>query len=394
MCANGVCEGPLAVRVGGRIIGRRMSTSTPDVPPTTPAGAGPGDDRSVRERRALGWSAIAAGAVILWIVRPVGVGIFLGTLMGFAMQPLYERFKQRLRPAPAALVTVLLVTVAIVASVGGLTYLFVTKGVALTHDLLDALGPGGSASGFVEKLTASAASLGFSSKVLTAKLREGAAGAAASAADIAELLASATASALLGLFFAMLTMYFAFRHWPLISARAQNAFPLRPDYTRSLLEEFRRIGRATLLGTIVTGLAQGVLATIGYAISGVPEPVFFGAMTAVASLVPAVGTLIVWVPAGVVLIVTGHATRGVLELAWGALAVVGLSDYVIRPRLVGGEGGTPALVTFAALFGGVEVWGLKGLIMGPVVMLVALAVLRIYVREQEATEATRVDPKG
>jgi predicted PurR-regulated permease PerM len=84
------------------------------------------------------------------------------------------------------------------------------------------------------------------------------------------------------------------------------------------------------------------------------------------------------------LIVTGHPARGVLELAWGAVAVVGLSDYVIRPRLVGGEGGTPALVTFAALFGGVEVWGLKGLIMGPVVMLVAIAVLRIYVREQEA----------
>jgi predicted PurR-regulated permease PerM len=268
--------------------------------------------------------------------------------------------------------------------VGGLAYLFVTKGVAVTHDLLEALGPGGSASGFVEKLTAGAASLGFSSKVLTAKLREGAAGAAASAAGIAELLASATASALLGLFFAMLTMYFAFRHWPLISDRAQNVLPLRPDYTRSLLEEFRRIGRATLLGTIVTGLAQGVLATVGYAISGVPQPVFFGAMTAVASLVPAVGTLIIWVPAGILLIVTGHPARGVLELAWGAVAVVGLSDYVIRPRLVGGEGGTPALVTFAALFGGVEVWGLKGLIMGPVVMLVAIAVLRIYVREQEA----------
>jgi predicted PurR-regulated permease PerM len=360
-----------------------MSTSTPDVQPTPP-GAGPGNERSVKERRALGWSALAALGVILWIVRPVGVGIFLGTLMGFAMQPLYERFKSRLRPAPAALVTVVLVTVAIVASVGGLAYLFVTKGVALTHDLLDALGPGGSASSVVEKLTASAASLGFSSTVLTAKLREGAASAAASAAGIAETLAAGTASALLGLFFAMLTMYFAFRHWPLISARAQNVLPLRPEYTRSLLEEFRRIGRATLLGTIVAGLAQGVLATIGYAISGVPEPIFFGAMTAVASLVPAVGTLIVWVPAGVVLIMMGHPARGILELLWGALAVVGLSDYVIRPRLVGGEGGTPALVTFAALFGGVEVWGLKGLIMGPVVMLVAVAVLRIYVREEES----------
>jgi predicted PurR-regulated permease PerM len=367
-----------------RIIPPRMSISTPEVPPTPPGGPGPGEDTTLKERRALAWSALAAVAVIVWIVMPVGVGIFLGTLMGFAMQPLYERLRARLRPSFAALLSVGIVTVAIIATVGGLGYLFITKGVSLTHDLLAELGPGGSASGVVEKVTAGAASLGFSSTVITAKVREGAAGAAERAAGIAELLASATASGLLGLFFAMLTMYFAFRHWPGISARAQAVLPLRPDYTRSLLEEFRRIGRATLLGTIVTGLAQGLLATIGYAVAGVPEPIFFGAMTAVASLIPAVGTLIVWVPAGVVLIVMGHAGRGVLVLAWSALVVVGVSDYVIRPKLVGGEGETPAIVTFAALFGGVEVWGLKGLIMGPVLVLLAVAVLRIYVREEEA----------
>jgi predicted PurR-regulated permease PerM len=361
-----------------------MSISSTEVPPPPPGGSGPGDDTSLREHRALGWTALAAVGVILWIVMPVGVGIFLGTLMGFAMQPLFERFKARLRPSLAALVTVLVVTIAIIATVGGLAYLFVTKGVSLTRDLLAELGPGGSASGVVEKLTAGAASLGFSSKVITAKLREGAAGAAERAAGIAELLASTTATSLLGLFFAMLTMYFVFRQWPLLSARAQTVLPLRPDYTRSLFDEFRRIGRATLLGTIVTGLAQGLLATIGYAIAGVPEPIFFGAMTAVASLIPAVGTLIVWVPAGVILIVMGHPARGVVVLAWSALVVVGVSDYVIRPRLVGGEGETPAILTFAALFGGVEVWGLKGLIMGPVLMLLAVAVLRIYVREEEA----------
>ncbi len=364
-----------------------MSISSPEVPPTPPGGSGPGEDTTLKEHRALGWSALLAVGVILWIVMPVGVGIFLGTLMGFAMQPLFERFKARLRPPLAALVTVLIVTVAIIATAGGLGYLFVTKGVSLTRDLLAELGPGGSASGFVEKITAGAASLGFSSKIITAKLREGAAGAAERAAGIAELLASATASSLLGLFFAMLTMYFVFAQWPLLAARAQTVLPLRPDYTRSLFDEFRRIGRATLLGTIVTGLAQGLLATVGYAIAGVPEPIFFGAMTAVASLIPAVGTLIVWVPAGIVLIVMGHPARGVLVLAWSALVVVGVSDYVIRPRLVGGEGETPAIVTFAALFGGVEVWGLKGLIMGPVLMLLAVAVLRIYAREEEARRA-------
>lgn len=336
---------------------------------------------STKERRALGWSALAALALIGWIVRPLGVGIFLGVLMGFAMQPVHERVGRRLRPVPAALGTVFATTGAIVVSVGGLGYLFVTKGVVLTRGLLAALGPGGSASAAVDELTRRAAAFGLSPAVLEAKVRAGAATVAARAATIAEVLLSATAGALLELFFVMMTMYVVLRYWPRIASQAQRVLPLRPEYTRALFAEFRRVGRTTLLGTIITGLAQGILATIGYAIAGVPEPIFFGVATAVASLIPAVGTLLVWVPAGIVLILTGHVGRGVLDLVWGAAIVVGVSDYVVRPRLVRGEGETPALVTFAALFGGVEVFGLKGLILGPVLVSIAIAVLRIYGRE-------------
>jgi predicted PurR-regulated permease PerM len=69
-----------------------------------------------------------------------------------------------------------------------------------------------------------------------------------------------------------------------------------------------------------------------------PEAAFLGAATAVASLIPAVGTLLVWVPAGIYRILTHHVGMGILELVWGAVVVVGISDYVIRPRLVGRRG--------------------------------------------------------
>ena len=165
--------------------------------------------------------------------------------------------------------------------------------------------------------------------------------------------------------------------------------PLRPRYTRALLEEFQRAGRSTLLGTVVTGLAQGAFAAVGYWFTGVPEPAFFGAATAVMSLLPGVGTLVVWVPAGIYLIATGHPGMGVLELIWGTLVVVGVSDYVIRPRLVGGHGPMPALLTFAALFGGIEVFGLVGLIVGPLIMSVSFAVLRIFAQEARERRAVR-----
>ena len=79
--------------------------------------------------------------------------------------------------------------------------------------------------------------------------------------------------------------------------------------------------------------------------------------------------------------------RVVGVVVWGAAVVVGVSDYVVRPRRVKGRGGAPALVTFAVLFGGVEVFGLTGLILTPVLMSTALAVLRIYGREAEMERA-------
>jgi len=116
----------------------------------------------------------------------------------------------------------------------------------------------------------------------------------------------------------------------------------------------------------------------------VPEPLFFGIATALASLIPGVGTLLVWVPAGLYLFAIGHPAKAIIELVWGALLVVGLSDYLIRPRLVGDEA-MPALMVFIALFGGLKALGLPGLIVGPVVMALAVAVLRLYAGEQERT---------
>jgi predicted PurR-regulated permease PerM len=126
---------------------------------------------------------------------------------------------------------------------------------------------------------------------------------------------------------------------------------------------------------------------VGYLITGVPEAAFFGAATAVASLIPAVGTLLVWVPAGIFLIATGHVAMGVLQFVWGTVVVVGISDYVIRPALIGRHGTMPALLTFTALFGGVEAFGLIGLIVGPLLMALSFSILRIFARDAEVDRA-------
>ncbi len=345
------------------------------------------------ERSALGWTALAATAAICWIVMPVGVGILLGTLLAFTVQPIFERLKPRLGVRGSALATVIGATVALAGLVGGLASLFVSRGTVLISALLASLGPGAEGGSVLDAIGRYTVKLGMPPQELAARVKALAVDAAGRAEAFAESLVATTASGVLALFFAMLSLHFILRNWQSVARRAQETFPLRPDYTAKLFAEFRRVGRTTLFGTIVTGLAQGVFATLGYWIAGLREPIFFGAATALASLIPAVGTMLVWVPAGIYLIAAGHPARGVIELVWGSLFIIGIPDYVIRPRLVGGEAKIPSLVTFAALFGGVEVMGLKGLIVGPVVMAVAIAVLRLYASEARTRRTAAVSSR-
>lgn len=343
----------------------------------------PGDaaDLDRDQRRALGWAALAAFAMVLYLMRPVAMGMLLGALMAFTFQPTYERIRRRWPPQASALATVVGATLTVGATFGGLAWILIRDGSVLGQRFIQSFGPGGEGRRIVASLARVTGRLGITASELEVRARALVDAAVARAAGIAEAVASTMAGIVLVLFFVMLTMYFILRQWPLVAATAQDTLPLQPQYTLKLFEEFRRVGRTTLLSTVLTGLVQGALATIGYLLVGLPYSLFFGALTTVSSPVPGVGTMLVWVPAGVALILLGHVARGVLLLAWGVVVVTGIPDYVLRPHLVGRESEMPALLTFTSLFGGVQVFGLKGLILGPVLMAVAIAILRIYGEE-------------
>jgi predicted PurR-regulated permease PerM len=334
------------------------------------------------ERIALGVSAVIAVAIVVWLASPGAIGIFMGSLVAFTMDSFNERLlAKRWRPWLAALASASVATLGVIAAVSAMGYLLVSRGVVIAGRLLESLGPDGSARAFILK-TSARFPRELRAEAIVAKLQDAAAELAAGAGTIAAAAVNATFSALLGCVFMIMAMYFVLRHWPLLVRRAEELLPLQPRHSRALLEEFRTAGRTTLLGTVVTGLVQGALAAVGYWVLGVPEPAFLGAATAVASLLPVVGTVLVWVPAGLFLIATGEVGRGIAELAYGVVIVVGLSDYFIRPRLVGGESNMPVLLTLIALFGGLEVFGIIGLILGPVLMDLALATLRLYAAEK------------
>jgi predicted PurR-regulated permease PerM len=344
-----------------------------------------------RAGAALGVLALLAVFSIVWVSQPVAVGILLGVLAAFALEPIYLWLLARTkRPVTSSLACVGLAFITCVVVLGAIASLLVTRGTVLVTQLIVSLEPGGLLRSSAERLIQDFGLQG-QTRVVIEKLRSAATDIASHIASIAAMIASGSFSLLLMVFFAMLAIYFVLRRGRALERAAVVALPLEPAHSLAMIEELHLVGRTALVGTFVTGVVQGVLAGLGFWALGLPESAFFAAVTALASLIPGVGTLLVWVPAAIYLMLTSHLWGGIALLIWGAVAVVGVSDYVVRPRLVGGHGSMPALLTFAALFGGVEVFGLIGLIVGPLCMSLAVALLRIYVREMR--EARAADPR-
>jgi predicted PurR-regulated permease PerM len=188
------------------------------------------------------------------------------------------------------------------------------------------------------------------------------------------------------------TMYYVLLDGDGLARRIERIAPLEPRHTRALLVEAREVGRTAFLGTLLTALIQGVIGGMGYAALGVPHPVTWAVLTAFCSFLPVVGTLLVWVPITVFLLLDGHPARAILMALWGVLVITSLTDYVIRPRIVRSRNHGHPLLTLIALLGGIEVFGLAGLLVAPIVMSVFVAAFRLYEREVRAGHLVKVAP--
>jgi predicted PurR-regulated permease PerM len=358
--------------------------------PTPPPQPGPLEvitPARIHQQRALGVLALVALAFLARLAMPVGIGLFLGALLAFTLEPLYSRLlRRRMGPGPSALLCSLGATSCVAATALGVGTLFVTSGVSLLGTLKTMVAPGGSLRLFVEGAAARVTAFHVNVDDLTARIENGVLALGSQIAGFAAEIAGLTFRALLGLFFMTMAAYFVLRRWNEIVEKAEKMLPFDRRHTHALLDQFRTVGRQVLLGTVVTGLLQGVLAGVGYWVAGVQAPAFFGALTSLASLVPGVGTVLVWATVGTVLVLSGHVGAGFAVLIYSALVVGIVTDYVIRPQLVGSEKGVPAIVMFVALFGGIEVFGIIGLILGPVIATLSLAILKTYAQEVGADE--------
>ena len=178
----------------------------------------------------------------------------------------------------------------------------------------------------------------------------------------------------------LLALYFLLLDGRRVVEWLWSVSPLQARQTQELMAEFRNVSHASIVGTAVAAVLQGVLMAVGMFIVRVPHALFFGLLTAVASFIPVVGTAIVWVPACIVLAVTGHPTSAIVLAAWSLIFVVG-GEHVGKPLLLKGGVEMHTGLVFLGLLGGIAMFGLLGIIAGPLVMAFLLALLRMYERD-------------
>jgi predicted PurR-regulated permease PerM len=182
---------------------------------------------------------------------------------------------------------------------------------------------------------------------------------------------------ILDLFIVLYLLFFLLRDGDGLTRRIRDAIPLYPEQQRDLFNKFTAVIRATIKGTIVVAIVQGALGGLIFWILGVHAPALWGALMAVFSLLPAVGSALIWLPVAIYFLATGAIWQGIVLTAFGVL-VIGLVDNVLRPVLVGKETKIPDYVVLVATLGGIAIFGINGFVIGPVIAAMFMAVWDLF----------------
>lgn len=175
---------------------------------------------------------------------------------------------------------------------------------------------------------------------------------------------------------AFLTMFFMLRDGHKLRAPAKKLLPIPPHKTDEILDRLRQTIRAVFIGVVLVAILQGTLAGIAYALSGVPHPVMWGAVTVVLCIIPLVGSPVVYIPLSISLMMQGKAVEGVALLAF-CLIVVSNIDNVLRPFLIGAKTSLHPIAIFFSLLGGVLLFGPVGIMVGPMFLTIGLSACEV-----------------
>ena len=323
-----------------------------------------------------------AFALIIW---PLFGAVLWGVILAVVFTPLYRRLRQSLRQRPtlAALATLVIILLLVILPLTLITALLVQEGTGVYERIQSGEFDVGryfqqafnALPGWVTSVLDrfGLTNLGLVQERLSAALKKSSKFLAGQALNLGQN----TLDFVLNLFVMLYLLFFLLRDGDELVERIRAAIPLRPEQLRTLASGFTGVIRATVKGTLVVAVVQGALGGLIFWLLGIHAPALWAALMALLSLLPAVGTALVWLPVAIYFVATGAVWQGVVLTAYGVF-VIGLVDNVLRPILVGKDTRMPDYIVLISTLGGIAVFGINGFVLGPVIAAMFMAVWGMF----------------
>jgi predicted PurR-regulated permease PerM len=330
--------------------------------------------------------AVVVSIVFLYMIRGFVVTVLMAAIFSGLAHPLYRGLLRgvRGRRGAAAVLTLVVLLVLVVLPVVAFMGIVAAEAVAISQSVApwvrDHLREPGEISRLLERVP-HFAQIQQQVQVYSAQIIEKLGELAGRLSSFLVNSLSAATRGTVGFLFQLFVMVYAMFFF-LVGGRvaldkAMVYVPLPDDDKELLLDKFVSVARATIKGTFVVGLVQGGLAGLGFAVAGIEGAAFWGTIMVVLSIIPGIGTALIWVPAVLYLFAVGQPAAAIGLAAWCAV-VVGTVDNFLRPQLVGADTKMPDLLILLSTFGGLSMFGAVGLVLGPIIAALFIAVWQIY----------------
>lgn len=304
--------------------------------------------------------------------------------------PAHTRLERRWGQTPAAALSTLAITLILIVPTLSLMTLFVREGVQAARGIQQSVAEGqmpwvNQTWEWIRRRTP-----GVGAADLPTMVRQTAERAAEYLVRGSGVVLRNLASFVFDLFVTLFALFYLLRDSNRIVRVLRRALPFDEEHREQMLREARDLTFASVNTSLAIAAVQGLLGGTAFALTGLGAPFFWGVMMAFFSLIPVVGSALIWLPAAIWLVASGSLLRGLLLVAICA-GVAGVVDNFLRPLLLSGRAHLNELLVFISVLGGIRVFGMVGLILGPIVVATAAGVLEVYTR-QETGPVARVEP--
>jgi len=323
---------------------------------------------------------IVATAAFVWLVNDFLLPIFWAAVLAILFAPVYRYALNytKGKRALSAILTIILIILVVLIPVYFIGVLVAKEAIALYLALAD--GPAAEGFNLTDQIMQASTVLerfGVNAFSVQAKVASFLQGVSAQIANLALEAGRATASVIFSSLLTIYLLFFALRDGEKIVKRVVYALPLGDEKEKVLLQRFVVIVRAMFRGTFLIAIIQGILGMVLFTLVGLQSAILWAVVMTLFALIPAVGPAIVWLPVGILLLMVGSVWQGILVLVVG-FVVISMLDNILRPILVGHRAGMPDALVLLSVLGGLALFGLAGIIIGPTITAFFLAMWQLF----------------